>query len=159
MWVHCSCLQTHQKRASDPLAQSWCGCWDLNSRPLEEQSVFLTTEPFLQPWPPYLLKASFKCIHKHRYLNVTILATGKAIRFGFLKKIFLFIMKYQAFVPICFLLIVYLNICFEKLVPGINLRLWGLFCKCLTYWTILPAHNYFIIVSFLESQSQYGSYL
>jgi hypothetical protein len=26
-----------------------CGCWDLNSGPLEEQSVLLTTEPFLQP--------------------------------------------------------------------------------------------------------------
>ena len=25
------------------------GCWDLNSRPLEEQSVLLTTEPSLQP--------------------------------------------------------------------------------------------------------------
>jgi hypothetical protein len=22
-----------------------CGCWDLNSGPLEEQSMFLTTEP------------------------------------------------------------------------------------------------------------------
>jgi hypothetical protein len=26
-----------------------CGCWDLNSGPSEEQSVLLTTEPFLQP--------------------------------------------------------------------------------------------------------------
>jgi hypothetical protein len=26
-----------------------CGCWDLNSGPLEEQSVLLTTEPSLQP--------------------------------------------------------------------------------------------------------------
>jgi len=25
-----------------------CGCWDLNSGPLEEQSVLLTTEPPLQ---------------------------------------------------------------------------------------------------------------
>jgi hypothetical protein len=25
-----------------------CGCWDLNSGPLEEQSVILTTEPSLQ---------------------------------------------------------------------------------------------------------------
>ena len=29
-----------------------CGCWELNSGPLEEQSVLLTAEPFLQP-PPY----------------------------------------------------------------------------------------------------------
>jgi hypothetical protein len=26
-----------------------CGCRELNSGPLEEQSVLLTTEPFLQP--------------------------------------------------------------------------------------------------------------
>jgi hypothetical protein len=25
-----------------------CGCWELNSGPLEEQSVLLTTEPLLQ---------------------------------------------------------------------------------------------------------------
>ena len=52
MLVHCSCLQTHQKRASAPITDSceppW-GCWELNSEPLEEQSVLLTTEPFLHP--------------------------------------------------------------------------------------------------------------
>jgi hypothetical protein len=26
-----------------------CGCWDLNSGPSEEQSVFFTSEPSLQP--------------------------------------------------------------------------------------------------------------
>ena len=26
-----------------------CECWEVNPGPLEEQSVFLTTEPFLQP--------------------------------------------------------------------------------------------------------------
>jgi hypothetical protein len=38
-WVHCSCLQTHQKRALDPITDGCeppCGCWDLNSGPLEE---------------------------------------------------------------------------------------------------------------------------
>jgi hypothetical protein len=29
--------------------ESPCGCWDLNSGPLEEQSVLLTTEPSLHP--------------------------------------------------------------------------------------------------------------
>ena len=51
-WVHCRCLQTHQKRASDPIADGCeppCGCWELNSGPLEDQSVLLTTEPSLQP--------------------------------------------------------------------------------------------------------------
>jgi hypothetical protein len=27
-----------------------CGCWELNSGPLEEQSVLLTTEPSFQPY-------------------------------------------------------------------------------------------------------------
>jgi hypothetical protein len=42
---------THQKRASDPITDGCkppCGCWELNSGPLEEQSVLLTTEPSLQ---------------------------------------------------------------------------------------------------------------
>jgi hypothetical protein len=49
--VNCSCLQTHQKRASDPITDGCeppCGCWDLNSESLEEQSLLLTTEPSLQ---------------------------------------------------------------------------------------------------------------
>ena len=51
MWVHYSCLLTHQKRASDPVTDGCeppCGCWELNSSPLEEQSVLLTTKPSLQ---------------------------------------------------------------------------------------------------------------
>jgi hypothetical protein len=41
-----------QKRASDLITDGFeppCGCWDLNSGPLEEQSVPLTAEPSLQP--------------------------------------------------------------------------------------------------------------
>jgi hypothetical protein len=30
--------------------ESPCGCWELNSGPLKEQSVLLTAEPSLQPW-------------------------------------------------------------------------------------------------------------
>jgi hypothetical protein len=36
MWVHCSCLQTLQKRESDLITDGCeppCGCWDLNSGP------------------------------------------------------------------------------------------------------------------------------
>jgi hypothetical protein len=50
--LHCLCLQSHQKRASDPITDGCeppCGCWELNSVPLEEQSVLLPTEPSLQP--------------------------------------------------------------------------------------------------------------
>ena len=52
MQVHCSCLQTPQKRASDLITDGCeppCSCWELNPGPLEEQSVLLTTEPSLQP--------------------------------------------------------------------------------------------------------------
>ena len=52
MWVHCSCLQTHQKRALDPMTDGCeppCGCWDLNSGPSQEQSVLLPAEPSRQP--------------------------------------------------------------------------------------------------------------
>ena len=33
-----------------------CGSWELNPGPLEEQSVLLTIEPFLQPPPLPFLK-------------------------------------------------------------------------------------------------------
>jgi hypothetical protein len=52
IWVYCSYLQTHQKRASDPITDGCeppCGCWELNSGALEEQSVLLTAESSLQP--------------------------------------------------------------------------------------------------------------
>ena len=45
MKVHCSCLQTLQKRASDFIMDGCeppCGCWDLNFGPSEEQSGALT---------------------------------------------------------------------------------------------------------------------
>jgi hypothetical protein len=51
-YLHCSCLQTLQKRESDLITVGCgppCGCWDLNSGPVEEQSVVLTSEPSLQP--------------------------------------------------------------------------------------------------------------
>ena len=51
VWVHFHCLQTHQKRASDPITDGHeppCGCWELNSEPLEEQSMLLITDPFLR---------------------------------------------------------------------------------------------------------------
>ena len=52
IWVHHCSLQTHLKRASDPIADGCeppCGCWELNSGPLKEQSVLLTAEPSPQP--------------------------------------------------------------------------------------------------------------
>ena len=52
IWVHCSCLRTHQKKASDLITDGCeppCGCWELTSVPPEEKSVLLTAEPSLQP--------------------------------------------------------------------------------------------------------------
>ena len=45
-------FRLQQKRVSDPVTggcEPPCGCWDLNSRPLEEQSVLLPAEPSRQP--------------------------------------------------------------------------------------------------------------
>jgi hypothetical protein len=76
IWVyHCS-LQTHQKRASDPITDGCelpCGCWDLNSVPLEEQLALLTAEPSLQPPPPitgFLKKLKFLLYtHTHTHTH------------------------------------------------------------------------------------------
>jgi hypothetical protein len=50
--LQCS-LQTHQKRALDPITDE-PPSWELNSGPLEEQSVLLTAEPPLQPKATYI---------------------------------------------------------------------------------------------------------
>ena len=46
------CLPAGQKRAPDLITDCCeppCGCWELNSEPLEEPPVLLTAEPSLQP--------------------------------------------------------------------------------------------------------------
>jgi hypothetical protein len=51
MWVHCHCLETHQKRASDSITDDCeppSSCWELNSGPLEEQSMLLNPEPSIR---------------------------------------------------------------------------------------------------------------
>ena len=65
-WVHCHCLQTHQKS----------GCWELNSGPLEEQSVLLTSEPSLQHFNFLTYKKQSKAhththTHAHTYTHST----------------------------------------------------------------------------------------
>jgi hypothetical protein len=50
--THCSCLQTHQRKSLDPITngcEPLCGCWELNSGPLEEQTVLFIAESSLQP--------------------------------------------------------------------------------------------------------------
>jgi hypothetical protein len=53
-----------------------CVCWDLNSGPLEEQSVLLTTEPFLQPHAAILYHLF---LPRHLFLQ-DFLGNGKTIR-------------------------------------------------------------------------------
>ncbi|XP_050006256.1 putative divalent cation/proton antiporter TMEM165 isoform X2 [Alexandromys fortis] len=56
-----TCL-SGQKRALDPITDGCeppCGCWELNSGPLEEEAMLLTSEPSLQPIDEYL-----KCHHR-----------------------------------------------------------------------------------------------
>ena len=46
------CMSACQKTAPDLITDGCvppCGCWELNSGPLEEQTMLLTTEPSLQP--------------------------------------------------------------------------------------------------------------
>jgi len=71
--VHCSCLQTYQKRASDPITdgcETPCWGWELSSGPLEEQSVLLTAEPSLQP-PLHTFQHFSYNLMKKRLKNLT----------------------------------------------------------------------------------------
>ncbi|EDL09379.1 mCG144592, partial [Mus musculus] len=51
------CMPTGTKHKRDG-CESPCGCWELNSGPLEEQSVLLTAQPSLQPQAMF-----FHCPH------------------------------------------------------------------------------------------------
>ena len=63
---------THQKSALDPIKDGCeppCGCWELNSVPLEEQSVLLTAEPSLQSQLYFILLIYlFSGLDNARYL-------------------------------------------------------------------------------------------
>jgi hypothetical protein len=62
-----SCLQTQQKRASDPITdgcEPLCGCRKLNSGPLEDQPVLLATESSLQP-----IRYIYQCITSRLFKN------------------------------------------------------------------------------------------
>ena len=55
---------TCQKRTSDLCIYGYeptCGCWELNSRPLEDQPVLFITEPSLNPNKHFItIQTSFK---------------------------------------------------------------------------------------------------
>jgi hypothetical protein len=59
---------THQKRASDPITDGYeppCGCWELNSGSLEEQSLLLTCKPSGPLPPPTPTPAGFLKVVLH----------------------------------------------------------------------------------------------
>jgi hypothetical protein len=66
-----ACLPAGQKGAPDLIIDGYeapCACWELNSGPLEEQSVLLTSAPFLQQIPQ-ILKAGSKNGEKWTLVN------------------------------------------------------------------------------------------
>jgi len=76
IWIHCLCLQAPQKRASDPITDGCeppCSCWELNSGPLEEQSVLLTAEPSLQPIACIVY---YKLLHKLASMHFPTVLNG-----------------------------------------------------------------------------------
>ena len=61
MSILSACTPVCQKRTSDSIidgCEPSCGCWELNSGPLEEQPVLLTAEPSLSPQPEGFLNVS-----------------------------------------------------------------------------------------------------
>jgi hypothetical protein len=70
IFLFISCMWVHQKRALDPITDGCeppCGCWGLNSGPLE-QSVLLTAESSLQPCSKFLML----CYHFSMYSSVIL---------------------------------------------------------------------------------------
>ena len=62
-------MSTGQKKAPDLITDGCeppCGCWELNSGPLEEQAMLLTTEPSLQPERKSFLRNVLKKKKKKR---------------------------------------------------------------------------------------------
>jgi hypothetical protein len=58
------CMPAGQKRAPDLIIDGCeppCGCWELNSGPLEKQPVLLIFEPSLQPFVLYFEAGSQLC--------------------------------------------------------------------------------------------------
>jgi hypothetical protein len=63
------------KRASDTITDGCeppCSCWELNSGPLEDQSVLLTTEPSLQ-LPGYIFENELERANKRNKVNINSL--------------------------------------------------------------------------------------
>ena len=49
-----------------PIVIPPCSCWELNSGPLEEQPVLLTSEPSLQLYYPHYTEKGLRCQQGHK---------------------------------------------------------------------------------------------
>ena len=61
--ILCACMPEVQKRATELITDGCepCGCWKLNSGPLEELAMLLTTAPSLQPYLGNSLTLNLYC--------------------------------------------------------------------------------------------------
>jgi hypothetical protein len=73
----------HQKRLSD-LITGGCelphGCWDLNSGPLEEQSVFLTAEPVIKRGSSVLKESSCYMLAESKWRSFSLSLSPSRVR-------------------------------------------------------------------------------
>ena len=68
-------MPSGQQRAPDLITdgcQPPCGCWELNSGPLEEQATPLTAEPSLQAQEENSYMTYFECVHDIPYMFVAV---------------------------------------------------------------------------------------
>ena len=85
IWVHCCCLQTHQKRTSDPITDGCeppCGCWELNSGPLEEQAASALNHWAISPAPIPIFQAPLFHFRSKMSPKQTLLDFRVGLRWG-----------------------------------------------------------------------------
>jgi len=131
--VHCSCLQTHQKRASDLLTdgcEPLCGCWELNSWPLEEQPGALNCWA-ISPASHFWIFNSIPliyclCIYKYNTVFITIFCNAAGVQECWLTPNFFYWWSY--FLLSC-------NFCYSKWICNLHiLTLWRIE---LEFWCVL----------------------
>ena len=79
-----ACTPSYQKRASEPSIDGCeppCGCWELNSGPLENQLVFLTAEISLQPFLLFFLNRKPNSSFNWFFVFVTVFVSIPLVSF------------------------------------------------------------------------------
>jgi hypothetical protein len=78
-----ACMPAGQKRAPDPITdgcEPLCGCWELNSGPLEEPTVLLASEPSLSHARFYFLTYTIFFKHTNTFMKFKLLKTLNEFR-------------------------------------------------------------------------------